>query len=129
MLLLTLPGCSINYNGEELGMTDVWISWDDTVDPQACQSNPQEYERLTRDPVRTPFQWSDDSFAGFTEGSSTWLPVADNYKTVNVKRERGISRSHLNVYKELQNLRRETQFQQGDAEVKALSQNVLAIKR
>ncbi|KAI8123736.1 Maltase A3 [Lucilia cuprina] len=129
MLVLTLPGCSVNYQGEEIGMTDVWISWNDTVDPQACQSNPQNYERLTRDPVRTPFQWSDEPFAGFTKGSSTWLPVADNYKLVNVKRERGISQSHLNIYKQLQELRREPTFQQGLGEVKALSEGVLAIKR
>ncbi|XP_073846242.1 maltase A3 [Musca autumnalis] len=129
MLLLTLPGCSITYNGEEIGMTDVWISWDETVDPQACQSNPENYERLTRDPVRTPFHWNDNNLAGFTESSTTWLPVADNYKYVNVKRERGISYSHLNVYKQLQNLRRETTIQKGESEVKALSENVLGIKR
>ncbi|XP_005186321.2 maltase A3 isoform X1 [Musca domestica] len=128
-LLLTLPGCSITYNGEEIGMTDVWISWEETVDPQACQSNPENYERLTRDPVRTPFHWNDNNFAGFTDGNSTWLPVADNYKSVNVKRERGITYSHLNVYKQLQNLRREPTFQGGASEVKALSENTLAIKR
>lgn len=110
-------------------MTDVWISWEETVDPQACQSNPENYERLTRDPVRTPFHWSDNNFAGFTDGNLTWLPVADNYKSVNVKRERGITYSHLNVYKQLQNLRREPTFQGGASEVKALSENTLAIKR
>ncbi|XP_013110939.2 maltase A3 [Stomoxys calcitrans] len=129
MMLLTLPGCSITYMGEEIGMTDVWISWNDTVDPQACQSNPQEYERLTRDPPRTPFQWNDEKFAGFTEGSSTWLPVGENYKMVNVKRERDITRSHLNVYKQLQRLRKEPVFQQGESEIRALNENVLAIKR
>lgn len=33
MILLTLPGISINYNGEEIGMVDQWLSWNDTVDP------------------------------------------------------------------------------------------------
>lgn len=33
MMLLTLPGISINYNGEEIGMVDQWLSWNDTVDP------------------------------------------------------------------------------------------------
>ncbi|XP_030573710.1 maltase A3 [Drosophila novamexicana] len=129
MLLLTLPGISVNYQGEELGMEDVWISWEDTVDPQACQSNQQEFERLTRDPVRTPFQWSDEEFAGFTNGSSTWLPVSDKYKLVNVKRERGIALSHLNIYKQLRALRDEPTLKQGDVTVNAIGPNVLAFKR
>lgn len=42
--------------GEEIGMTDVWISWEDTQDPQACRTNPDIYEPYSRDPARTPFQ-------------------------------------------------------------------------
>ncbi|KAH8404060.1 hypothetical protein KR215_008725 [Drosophila sulfurigaster] len=129
MLLLTLPGISVTYQGEEIGMTDVFISWEDTVDPQACQSNEQEFERLTRDPVRTPFQWSDESQAGFTNASTTWLPVADDFKLVNVKRERGIALSHLNIYKQLRALRDEVTLKQGDIQVNALGPNVLALKR
>ncbi|EDW10123.2 maltase A3 [Drosophila mojavensis] len=129
MLLLTLPGISVTYQGEELGMTDVWISWEDTIDPQACQSNPNEYERLTRDPVRTPFQWNDQPLAGFTTGSETWLPVASDYKLVNVKRERGIPLSHLNIYKQLRTLRDLPTLKHGDATVNAIGPNVLAIKR
>ncbi|XP_034106727.1 maltase A3 [Drosophila albomicans] len=129
MLLLTLPGISVTYQGEEIGMTDVFISWEDTVDPQACQSNEQEFERLTRDPVRTPFQWSDESQAGFTDANTTWLPLADDFKLVNVKRERGIALSHLNIYKQLRALRDEVTLKQGDIQVNALGPNVLALKR
>lgn len=43
--------------GEEIGMTDQWLSWNDTVDPAACNSNPSIYEQFSRDPERTPFQW------------------------------------------------------------------------
>lgn len=110
-------------------MTDVWISWQETVDPQGCQSNPEEYERLTRDPVRTPFQWNDEHKAGFTKADKTWLPLAADYELVNVKRERGIANSHLNIYKQLQLLRATKTMREGDAEVKPISQNVLGIKR
>lgn len=57
ILLKTLPGISITYQGEELGMTDVIISWADTVDPQACNTDPTRYHAASRDPARTPFQW------------------------------------------------------------------------
>jgi len=129
MIILGLPGVSVTYQGEESGMTDVWISWEDTVDPQACQSNEQEFERLTRDPVRTPFQWSDELNAGFSNASVTWLPVATDYKSVNVKKERGIALSHLNVYKQLRALRDEPTLKQGDVSVSAIGPNVLAFKR
>ncbi|BFG05998.1 maltase A3 [Drosophila madeirensis] len=129
MIVLTLPGISITYQGEEMGMTDVYISWEDTVDPQACQANEEAFERLTRDPVRTPFQWSDDKNAGFSDAPSTWLPVAQDYKLVNVKRERGIALSHLNIYKQLRALRDEPALRQGDVTVNAIGPNVLAFKR
>jgi len=129
ILLLTLPGCSITYQGEEIGMTDVWISWENTVDPQACNGNEEGYEWRSRDPARTPFQWSDEINAGFTTGRSTWLPISDNYKMVNVKRERGISMSHLNIYKQLQVLRGSNTLQNGEAVVKPINRYVLGIKR
>lgn len=129
MLMLTLPGCSVTYQGEEIGMTDVWMSWNDTVDPQACNSNPEIYLPLSRDACRSPFQWTDEKNAGFSNGLKTWLPVSDLYPLVNVKRERGIPFSHLNVYKQLQSLRSESTLIEGDTQVKAVSETVLAIKR
>lgn len=129
MMIKVLPGCSVTYQGEEIGMTDVWISWNDTVDPSACNSNPSIYEKMSRDPCRTPFQWNNGKNAGFSNGDKTWLPVSPLYPLVNAKREHEIPNSHLNTYKELQALRSENVFQHGDVEVKAVNENVLAIKR
>lgn len=64
ILLQTLPGNAITYNGEEIGMTDVYISWEDTVDPNACNSDPEHYYARSRDPARTPYQWDASSMAG-----------------------------------------------------------------
>jgi len=33
MLVLMLPGISVTYQGEEIGMTNMNISWEDTLDP------------------------------------------------------------------------------------------------
>ena len=30
-------------------------------------------------------QWSDERFAGFTTGNSTWIDVSDDYHEVNVE--------------------------------------------
>ncbi|KAH8402287.1 hypothetical protein KR009_010983 [Drosophila setifemur] len=130
MLTATLPGASVTYQGEELGMTDVWISWKDTVDPSACNTNPSIYEQYSRDPERTPFQWSDAQDAGFSNASKTWLPIALDYKQVNVELEQQRPLSHLNVFKQLWQLRKQSRtLQLGDTEVIALSDAVLSVKR
>lgn len=46
MLVLTLPGIGVTYYGEEIGQEDQWLSWKDTVDPAACNSNPKIYEKV-----------------------------------------------------------------------------------
>lgn len=110
-------------------MTNRWISWNDTVDPAACNSNPTIYERFTRDPERTPFQWSDELNAGFSNANKTWLPVASDYKSINVKVERASEQTHLQVFINLQRLRRDAILQKGDVTYAALSQQVVAILR
>lgn len=129
MLLNVLPGCSITYQGEEIGMTDVWISWNDTVDPSACNSNPKIYESFSRDPERTPFQWNDGKQAGFSTAKKTWLPLSQNYPTVNVLKERQDPLSHLNIYKTLKDLKMEATLKFGKTTVKPVNQNVLGVKR
>lgn len=56
--------CTYFMQGEELGMTDVYIPWEQTVDPAACNTNETVFHTYSRDPVRTPFQWDDSVSAG-----------------------------------------------------------------
>lgn len=88
-------------------MTDVIISWEDTVDPAGCNTNETVYHIKSRDPARTPMQWDGSKNAGFNQGENLWLPISTNYKCINVKTEREQQRSHLNVYKRLAKLRKE----------------------
>ncbi|KAL7738178.1 hypothetical protein ACLKA6_006517 [Drosophila palustris] len=129
MLQMFLPGVSITYQGEELGMTDLDISWEDTRDPAACNSDPSIYESFTRDPSRTPFQWSSGANAGFSTNSTTWLPINPNYVTVNVDTESADSTSHLKFYKELVALRQTKTLQYGTTRYAAVNDNVVAIRR
>ncbi|XP_062137459.1 maltase A3 [Drosophila sulfurigaster albostrigata] len=129
MLQMFLPGVSVTYQGEELGMTDLDISWADTRDPAACNSNESIYEQFTRDPARTPFQWSSEANAGFSTNSSTWLPINPNYVTVNVETETAADSSHLKLYKQLVTLRQTRTLQYGSTRYAAVNDNVVAIKR
>ena len=50
-------------------------------------------------------QWDATANAGFTRGNP-WLPIGDDYNTVNVSRESGDPHSMLVLYRSLLKLRR-----------------------
>lgn len=129
MLLKTLPGVTVTYNGEELGLTDVYISWEATVDPQACRTNPEVFHTFSRDPARTPFQWDDEPNAGFSFANTTWLPVASNYTANNVRLQKSQILSHLKVFRQLIALRQNPTMKYGDLQINATNTDVLLFKR
>lgn len=103
MLLLTLRGTPTIYYGDEIGMKDVAVPREQIQDPWALN---EPGVGVGRDPQRTPMQWSDRSFAGFSE-ARTWLPVAADIATVNVEALSDDPRSILILHRELIKLRNE----------------------
>nr|BAI44029.1 alpha-glucosidase [Bombus diversus diversus] len=128
-MLLMLPGVSVTYNGDEIGMSDTWISWEDTQDPQACLAGILKYNTSSRDPARTPFQWDSSVSAGFSTNSTTWLKVNDNYKTINLAAEKKDGNSFYTFYKKLSTLRKSPYLKAADLTTKLLSENVFAFAR
>lgn len=129
IIQLSMPGVSVTYQGEEIGMMDFELSWNDTVDPAACQTSKEVYQKYTRDPARTPFQWDNSMNAGFTNHSKPWLPVSPAYQTVNVKAEEEASWSHLKLYKALMELRDSSDFHNCHYQTAVLGNNSFAILR
>ena len=68
-------------------------------------------------------------WAGFSTGDQTWLPVNPNYPELNVEAQLAADKSHIKVYKQLIQLRKEQTFRKGDTDLQALSENVLAFTR
>ncbi|CAH2075541.1 unnamed protein product, partial [Iphiclides podalirius] len=128
MLALILPGIAITYQGEELGMTDGYVSWADTRDPQACDTDPARYAITSRDPERTPYQWDATRHGGFSTAARTWLPVADNYRTVNLAAQLN-GTTHYTFYKDLAAIRKKPAARYGDLETRALSESILVVTR
>uniref|UniRef100_A0A336LW94 CSON001904 protein n=1 Tax=Culicoides sonorensis TaxID=179676 RepID=A0A336LW94_CULSO len=132
MLLLTLPGVAVTYQGEEIGMTDYSdISWADTKDPAALNTNPEVYKQYSRDFVRTPFQWDTTRYSGFTEGnsSSSWLPVNPNYRALNLKSQQEAEKSHWKLYQQLVQLRQHKTFLHGTFRAMPFGDSVIAYLR
>ena len=103
MLLLTLRGTPTIYYGDELGMQNVAIPFDEIQDP--AEKN-QPGIGLGRDPERTPMLWDGSRNAGFTDAARPWLPISPNVGEINVEVERTQPRSQLNLYRKLLQLRR-----------------------
>jgi alpha-glucosidase len=102
MLLLTLRGTPTLYYGDELGMHNVPIPPERVQDP--FEKNVPGIG-VGRDPSRTPMQWSPAANAGFTTGEP-WLPIAEDFGSVNVEVESFAPRALLTLYRELIQLRR-----------------------
>ena len=105
-MLFTTRATALMYYGEELGMvTSTPTRVEDVKDPIGRTGWPTE---KGRDGERTPMQWdATPPQAGFSTSPTTWLPVASNYKTVNVQTELADPNSLLNWYKKLIAMRRE----------------------
>lgn len=104
MLLLTLRGMPFMYQGDELGMTDTRVPKSEANDPFGRGI---KGVNLSRDASRTPMQWSTRQFAGFSH-HHPWLPVNENYKTLNVHEEHFDPTSLLNLYRQLIHLKKDT---------------------
>jgi alpha-glucosidase len=103
-VLFTTKAAALMYYGDEIGMpTTPPTRVEDVKDPIGRTGWPKE---KGRDGERTPMQWDDSKDAGFSTAKQTWLPVAPDYKTVNVKAEQADPNSMLNWYKKLIALRK-----------------------
>ena len=102
MLLLTLRGTPTTYFGDEIGMTQVSIPTDRVRDP--FQKNLPGIE-VGRDGSRTPMQWDDSRYAGFSE-VEPWLPLADDFRHYNTLKQRSDPTSIYHLYRRLIALRR-----------------------
>ena len=96
MLLLTLRGTPTLYYGDELGMVNGIIPPDRIQDPQGHRLGPER----NRDVGRTPMQWNDNPFAGFSS-SEPWLHVPPDFVSYNVAKQSTEFTSMLNLYRKL----------------------------
>ncbi|XP_033222514.1 alpha-glucosidase-like [Belonocnema kinseyi] len=130
MLAMILPGIAVVYNGDEIGMTNRNFTWEETVDIAGCNAGPERYHIKSRDPERIPFQWDNTTSAGFSTNKTTWLPVHENYITVNLAAQKEAKISHYQVFKALSTLKKKHPvLRNGTEEVILISEHVLGVVR
>jgi alpha-glucosidase len=102
-LLACLRGNIILYQGEELGLSQVDIPFDQLQDPEAIANWPLT---LSRDGARTPMPWRHNAeHAGFTSGSP-WLPLGAENISRAIDLQKADDASFLCLTRELIALRK-----------------------
>ncbi|WP_286271289.1 alpha-glucosidase [Thalassotalea hakodatensis] len=95
-LLASLRGSVCSYQGEELGLTEADIAYEDLQDPYGITFWPTF---KGRDGCRTPIPWSVDATnAGFSQSDHLWLPVSDAHQENAVSVQQNQPSSVLNAY-------------------------------
>ncbi|XP_025831767.1 maltase 1-like [Agrilus planipennis] len=130
MLVCLLPGIADTYNGEEIGMENGEVTWEQGQDPTACNRPRENFLTQSRDFERTPFHWDSSVNAGFSTANSTWLPVSAKYITNNLElQSRDGVKSHYHIYQSLMKLRQENTIIFGNLNIEALDTYVFAFTR
>lgn len=115
-----MRGTPYIYQGEEIGMTNPhYTSIEQYVDVESrnyyeilLKEGKTKAEALeilaarSRDNSRTPMQWTDERYCGFSK-TEPWIPVSDNFDKINVERQKQDKNSILKFYKKLIMLRKE----------------------
>lgn len=127
-LLASLRGSVCMYQGEELGLGEASVAFEDLQDPYGITFWPNF---KGRDGCRTPMPWeqADSPHAGFSD-VKPWLPVDDAHKQQSVAVQTNDSNSILNAYREFMAWRKsQTVLLEGDIEFIETPEPVLAFYR
>jgi alpha-glucosidase len=82
-LLMCLKGSACIYQGEELGLPEADVAFDDLQDPYGIEFWP---EFKGRDGCRTPMVWErSNASGGFSTAPRTWLPVPGEHLALSVE--------------------------------------------
>jgi alpha-glucosidase len=93
-----LRGTVCLYQGEELGLPEAHVAYEDLQDPYGITMWP---EFKGRDGCRTPMPWQAQSaHAGFSSAAKTWLPLDSRHRALAVDQQAG-SESLLSYFKHI----------------------------
>ena len=126
-LLMCLRGSVCIYQGEELGLGEAELSYEDLQDPYGIRFWP---EFKGRDGCRTPMVWdTDEPNAGFSQGKP-WLPTPAAHLGLAVSRQKDDPTSLLEHYRRFIAFRRANPpLASGDIDFLAADDDVIVFTR
>jgi alpha-glucosidase len=130
-LQLSLRGTACIYQGDELGLPEAELKFDELQDPYGIAMWP-EYKG--RDGCRTPMPWdasaADLGFGAAGSRAKPWLPVAESHRALAVNLQEADADSLLHHYRHLLHWRRQRPaLVHGDMQLLPVHEQVLAFVR
>src|SRR5690606_15111390 len=126
-LLMSLRGSVCLYQGEELGLTEADLRFEDLRDPYGIRFWP---EFKGRDGCRTPMVWEADVLNTGFSTERPWLPIPVEHAEKAVSRQQGDPESLLEHYRRFLAFRRSfPAFAKGDITFVAVDGDGLAFTR
>jgi alpha-glucosidase len=127
VLLLSLRGSVCIYQGEELGLPEADILYEELTDPPGIRFWP-DYKG--RDGCRTPIPWDEGEMPnGFTTGTP-WLPIKQPHSVLSVAAQEADPQSMLAFYRDALAFRKAHEaLIDGDIEFLRSDEPVLAFRR
>lgn len=128
LFTLALPGSTYLYQGEELGLVEVFDI------PDAAREDPawhrSQGEDLGRDGCRVPLPWSGDAPSyGFNSGTASWLPQPQRWASLSAQAQDGLDDSTLEFYRAALRLRRARSLGESPLEWWDTDGDLLAFRR
>jgi len=126
-MLLSFKGSICLYQGEELGLPEADLLYEELTDPPGIRFWP-EYKG--RDGCRTPIPWDEgEAPNGFSSGKP-WLPVKPEHSTRNVAHQEADPASTLHFYRQMIAFRKaHPVLTDGDIEFFKVAEPLLAFRR
>jgi len=97
-LLMCLRGSVCIYQGEELGLTEAYVAFEDLQDPYGIRFWPKF---KGRDGCRTPMPWVSDNQNGGFSDAKPWLPMAVEHLERAVNTQQNDDASTLAFYRNM----------------------------
>ncbi len=97
LMLLALPGSTYLYQGEELGLPEVWDLPPEVLDDPVWESSGHALKG--RDGCRVPLPWTREGPSFGFGGCAPWLPQPAVFSELSVEAQDGVAGSTLELYR------------------------------
>ncbi len=127
LLAAALRGHIFIYQGEELGLPQAELAFEDLQDPEAIANWP---ETLGRDGARTPMPWNSAAVHGGFSRAKPWLPMDPRHLPLAADAQEHDAQSVLNFARAAIALRRSSSaLREGAMDFLSAPEDLLAFKR